>query len=61
MKQHQGSVADSPKSGKAPGKTGMAARVPHQQLKGLASPSDGGRLQKAAGDVKEILKNSRHS
>jgi uncharacterized protein YjbJ (UPF0337 family) len=57
MKQHQGGDAHQSKPAKASEQAGPAAGDAHQQS---PSQADEGRLRKAAGDVKEILKNSRH-
>lgn len=59
MKQDRGSGADQAKTGKAGAKTG-AMPAPTREARGLARHTDERRLQKAAGDVKEILRNSRH-
>ena len=55
--QVEGTVKDA--IGKAQEKTGAVTGSTEQEAKGLVKQAEG-RLQKAAGDVKEALKNSSH-
>jgi hypothetical protein len=60
MKQHQGSGADKAKTANARQQTGAASAAPHEEDKAPAGQADERRLQKATGDVREILRNARH-